>query len=86
MKARKMLIFNLAYEKFLQDSMRLAECQINRIGVNFQLLKSLEIYYKNSADKLWSKRTRFEKDKGWKVPSPIPIRVKIALLCRVLKE
>ena len=52
MKARKMLIFNLAYEKFLQDSMRLAECQINRIGVNFQLLKSLEIYYKNSADKL----------------------------------
>ena len=52
--------------------MSLAGCQINPIDVNFHLQKSLEISDKNSADKLWSK-----KDRGWKVPSLMPIRVKI---------
>ena len=32
--------------------MCLAGCQINSIDVNFQLQKSLEIYDKNSADKI----------------------------------
>ena len=44
--------------------MSLAGRQINLIDVNFHLQKSLEIFDKNSADKIWSK-----KDKGWKVPS-----------------
>ena len=39
--------------------MSLAGCQINPIDVNFYLQKSLEIFDKNSADKIWSK-----KDKG----------------------
>ena len=39
--------------------MSLAGCQINLIDVNFYLQKSLEIFDKNSADKIWSK-----KDKG----------------------
>ena len=51
--------------------MRLAGCQISRIYVNFHLQKSLEIFDKNSADKVQSK-----KDKGIKVPSVMPIRVK----------
>ena len=38
--------------------MSLAGCQINRIDVNFHLQKHLEIFDKNSADKIWS-----EKDK-----------------------
>ena len=46
--------------------------QINLIDVIFHLQKSLEIFDKNSADKIWSK-----KDKGWKVPSLMPIRVKV---------
>ena len=50
--------------------MSLAECKINLIDVNFHLLKSLEIFDKNSADKVWSK-----KDREWKVPSFMPIRV-----------
>ena len=45
--------------------------QINPIDVNFQLQKSLEIFDKNSADKILSKQ-----DRGWKVPSLMPIRVK----------
>ena len=45
--------------------MRLAGCQINPIDVNFHLQKSLEIFDKNSADKIWSK-----KDKG--VESALP--------------
>ena len=40
-----------------------AGCQINPIDVNFHLQKSLEIFDKKSADKIWSK-----KDKGWKCP------------------
>ena len=50
--------------------MRLA-CQINTIDVNFHLQKSLEIFDKNSADKIWSK-----KDKELKVSPLMPIRVK----------
>ena len=45
--------------------MSLAGSQINPIDVNFHLQKSLEIFDKNSADKIWSK-----KDKG--VESSLP--------------
>ena len=45
--------------------MSLAGCQINLIDVNFQLQKRLEIFDKNLADKIWSK-----KDKG--VESALP--------------
>ena len=45
--------------------MSLAGCQINPIDVNFHLQKSLEIFNKNSVDKVWSK-----KDKG--VESALP--------------
>ena len=45
--------------------MSLAEGQINLIDVNSHLQKSLEIFDKNSADKIWSK-----KDKEIKVSSP----------------
>ena len=38
--------------------MSLAECQINPIDVNFHLQKSLEIFDKNSADKIWSKNDK----------------------------
>ena len=31
-------------------------CQINLIDVNFHLQISLEIFDKNSADKIWSKK------------------------------
>ena len=39
--------------------------QINPIDVNFHLQKSLEIFDKNSADKIWSK-----KDKGMESALP----------------
>ena len=45
--------------------MSLVGCQINPIDVNFHLQKSLEIFDKNSADKIRSK-----KDKG--VESALP--------------
>ena len=51
--------------------MSLAACQINPIDVNFHFQKSLEIFDKNSADKIWSK-----KDKEIKVSPLMPIRVK----------
>ena len=51
--------------------MSLAGCQINPIDVNFHLQKSLKIVDKNSADKIWSK-----KDKEWKKPCLMPIRIK----------
>ena len=54
--------------------MNLAGLQLNPIGVNFHLQKSLEIFDINSAEKIWSKT-----DKGWKVPSLMPIMVKIHL-------
>ena len=41
------------------------------IDLNFHLQKCLEMFDKNSADKVKSK-----KDKGIKVPSLMPIRVK----------
>ena len=49
----------------------MAGCQINPIDVNFHLQKSLEIFDKNSADKIWSKN-----DKEIKVSPLMPIRVK----------
>ena len=55
--------------------MSLADCQNNPIDVNFHLQKSLEIFDKKSADKFWSK-----KERGWKVPSLMPIRVKLVYL------
>ena len=51
--------------------MSLAGCQINPIDVNFHLQKSLEIFDKNSADKIWS-----EKYKEIRVSPLRPIRVK----------
>ena len=45
--------------------MSLAGCQINPIDVNFHLQKSLELFDKDSADKIKSK-----KDKG--VQSALP--------------
>ena len=36
--------------------MSLAGCQINLIDVNFHLEKSLEIFDKKSADKVWSNK------------------------------
>ena len=50
----------------------MARCQINQIDVNFHLQKSLEMFDQNSADKIGSK-----KDKGWKAPSLMPIRVNL---------
>ena len=38
------------------DSMSLSGCQINTIDVNFYLQKYLEIFYGNSADKIWSEK------------------------------
>ena len=51
--------------------MSLTGCQINPIDVNFHLQKSLEIFDKNSACKIWSKN-----DKEIKVSPFMPIRVK----------
>ena len=36
--------------------MSLVGCQINPIDVNFYLQKSLEIFDKNSVDKIWSNK------------------------------
>ena len=38
--------------------MCLAGCQINSIDVNFHLQKSLEIFDKNSADKILSRKDK----------------------------
>ena len=35
-----------------------AGCQINPIDVNFHLQKSLGMFDKNSADKIWSKKNK----------------------------
>ena len=43
-------------EYFLKHSMNLTRCKINLIDVNFHLQKSLEIFDKNEADKVWSKK------------------------------
>ena len=51
--------------------MSLAGCQIISIDLNFHLQKCLEIFDKNWADKIWSK-----KDKEIKVSPLMPIRVK----------
>ena len=49
-------------------------CQINSIDVNFNLQNSFEIFDKNSADKIWSR-----KDKEITVSPLMPIRVKLRL-------
>ena len=38
--------------------MSLKGCQINPIDVNFHLQKSWEIFDKNSANKIWSKKDK----------------------------
>ena len=38
--------------------MSLTGCQINLIDVNFHLQQSLELFDKNSADKIWSKKEK----------------------------
>ena len=48
-----------------------AGCQNNPIDLNFPLQKSLETFEKKSADKIWS-----NKDKGIKMPCPVPDRVR----------
>ena len=65
-----MLIFR-ATNQLLKDLMSWAGCQNNPIYLNFHFQKSLEIFEKNSAEKIWSK-----KDKGIKMPCPVPDRVK----------
>ena len=81
MKARKMLIFGPPMGQVFKDSMSLVGCQMNLIDVNFHLQKSLEIFDKNSADKIQSK-----KDKGVKVPCLMPIRVNIAISWSSVKQ
>ena len=49
-----MLIFSATYVQVLYDSMSLAGCQIISIDHNFHLQKCLEIFDKNSADKIQS--------------------------------
>ena len=51
-----MLIFSVPLGTFLKDKLSLAGSQINPIDVNFHLQKSLEIFNKNSTDKIWSKK------------------------------
>ena len=46
-------------------------CQNKPIYLNFHLQKSLKSFEKNSADKIWS-----NKNTRWKVPCPVPDRVK----------
>ena len=41
--------------------MSLPGCQINPTDVNFHLQKSLEIFDKNSVDKIWSKKGQGDK-------------------------
>ena len=55
--------------------MSLAGCQINPIDLNFYLQNNLEIFDKNSVDKIWSK-----KDKEIKVSPLMPSRVKATKL------
>ena len=53
-----MLIFRASKGQLLKDSMSWAGCQNNPIDVNFHLQKSLEIFEKNSADKIWSNKDK----------------------------
>ena len=54
MKVRKMVIFSATWEQVLKDSMSLAGCQIIPIDRDFPLQKCLEIFDKESADKIQS--------------------------------
>ena len=55
-------------------------CQNNPIYLNFHLQKSLEIFEKNSADKIWS-----NKDIKVKVPCPVLDKVKFLGLTLIFK-
>ena len=59
--------------------MSLGGRHINPIDVNFHLQNSLEIFDKNSADKILSK-----KDKEIKVSPLMPIRVKPSGSCQIV--
>ena len=58
MKVRKMIIFSATYKQVLWDSMSLAGCQLIPIDLNFHLKKCLEMFDKNSADKIQSKNQK----------------------------
>ena len=58
--------------------MILSGYQINPIDVNFHLQKSLEIFDKNSADKIWSK-----KDKGVESALPHAAACQLGLRIRI---
>ena len=60
--------------------MSLTGFQINTIDVNFHLQKSLEIFDKNSAVKIWSKRQR-----GEKCPPSCQLGLKV-LKCTVFNQ
>ena len=66
-----MIIFRETKVQLLSDLMSYARCQNSPIDINFHLQKSLDIFEKKSADKIWS-----EKDIQVKVPCPVPDRVK----------
>ena len=53
--------------------------QINPIDVNFHLQKSMEIFDKKSADKIWSKN-----DKEIKVSPIMLIRVKLPIYSSII--
>ena len=65
-----MLIFGATQRQLIKDSISWAGCQNNPIDVSFHFQKSLEIFDKNSADKIQSPNY-----KGVKVPCLVPIRV-----------
>ena len=56
-------------------------CQIRPIDDNFHLQKSCEIFDKNSADKIWSK-----KDKEWKVSPLMAIKVNRKIIWSAMQE
>ena len=59
----------------------MAGCQINPIDVNFHLQKSLKMFDKNSAHKIWSKN-----DKEIKVSPLMPIRVNPCMFWELLSR
>ena len=64
--------------KEVHDLVTWAWCQKNLINLNFNLQKSLEIFAKNSDDKIWSNRNI-----KVKLPCPMPDRVKACPACPV---
>ena len=55
-KGKKVAVKKVKKKKLTVILMSLAACQINPIDVNFHLKKSLEIFDKNSVDKIWSRK------------------------------